>query len=178
MTCIWSGNNQALKEFSPFVLMIKDMRWKEMKATTQIFKWVSKTSFNSSPAGQFGGKMANDIFNYISFNENVWISIKMSLKFIPKGQVDNKSVLFQVMAWCHHATSHYLNQCWPSSLTHICDSPGRWVKVRAQDRSPIMATRVTWPITSVLFTTMEAEDLFEEDPFLHTIYSEIISLQI
>ena len=28
------------------------------------------------------------------------------------------------------ATSHYLNQCWPSSLTHIhvCCTRGRWVK--------------------------------------------------
>ena len=24
------------------------------------------------------------------------------------------------------ATSHYLNQCWPSSLTHICGTRGRW----------------------------------------------------
>ena len=37
MTCIRSGNNQPLKEFSPFVLMIKDIRRKEMKATTQLF---------------------------------------------------------------------------------------------------------------------------------------------
>ena len=26
------------------------------------------------------------------------------------------------------ATSHYLNQCWPSSPTHICGTRGRWVK--------------------------------------------------
>ena len=26
------------------------------------------------------------------------------------------------------STSHYLNQCWPSSLTHICGTRGRWVK--------------------------------------------------
>ena len=25
--------------------------------------------------------------------------------------------LVKVMAWCRHATSHYLNQCWPSSVT-------------------------------------------------------------
>ena len=25
------------------------------------------------------------------------------------------------------ATSHYLNQCWPSSPTHICGTRGRWV---------------------------------------------------
>ena len=31
---------------------------------------------------------------------------------------DDKSTLVQVMAWCHHATSHYLNQCWPRSCRH------------------------------------------------------------
>ena len=28
-----------------------------------------------------------------------------------------KSALVQVMAWCHQATSHYLSQCWPRSLS-------------------------------------------------------------
>ena len=41
---------------------------------------------------------------------------------------DLTSALNEVMAWCHRATSHYLNQCWPSSLTHICGPSGRWVK--------------------------------------------------
>ena len=27
-----------------------------------------------------------------------------------------KSTLVQIMAWCHQAPSHYLNQCWPSSM--------------------------------------------------------------
>ena len=27
------------------------------------------------------------------------------------------------------ATSHYLNQCWPRSLTHICDARQRWVNI-------------------------------------------------
>ena len=36
-----------------------------------------------------------------------WISLDLS---------DDKSALVQVMAWCHQATSHYLNQCWPRSL--------------------------------------------------------------
>ena len=31
--------------------------------------------------------------------------------------VDDKSTLVQAMAWCCRATSHYLNQCWPRSLT-------------------------------------------------------------
>ena len=28
-----------------------------------------------------------------------------------KHSTDNKSTLVQVMAWCHQAASHYLNQC-------------------------------------------------------------------
>ena len=32
----------------------------------------------------------------------------------------DKSTLVQVMAWCHQATSHYLNQCWSSSMSPYC----------------------------------------------------------
>ena len=40
----------------------------------------------------------DDIFKFI-FNESVWISITISLKFIPKGPIDYKSALVQVVAW-------------------------------------------------------------------------------
>ena len=33
-------------------------------------------------------------------NEKLCISIKISLKFVPKGPINNKAVLVQVMAWC------------------------------------------------------------------------------
>ena len=56
-------------------------------------------SFNSSPTGQNGRHVADNIFNRIFLNENVSISIQISLKFVCKGQVDNKSALVQVMAW-------------------------------------------------------------------------------
>ena len=55
--------------------------------------------FNSSPPGPFGGKMADEIFKSIFVNENIWISIKISLKFVPRGLIDNKSALVQIMAW-------------------------------------------------------------------------------
>ena len=32
-------------------------------------------------------------------NENIWILIKISLKFVPKGQINNISALVQIMAW-------------------------------------------------------------------------------
>ena len=43
--------------------------------------------------------LADDIFNHIFWNENVWIPIKISLKFVPKGPIDNNPALVQVMAW-------------------------------------------------------------------------------
>ena len=44
--------------------------------------------------------LADNIFKSIFTNENVRISIQISLKFVPKGAIDNKSALVQVMAWC------------------------------------------------------------------------------
>ena len=32
-------------------------------------------------------------------NENVWISIKISLKYLSKGQINNHITLVQMMAW-------------------------------------------------------------------------------
>ena len=49
---------------------------------------------NSSPQDKKATNLADDIFSCIFLNENVWISIKISLKFVPKGPIDNKPVLF------------------------------------------------------------------------------------
>ena len=43
-------------------------------------------------------KNTDDIFKSI-FNEIVWISITISLKFVPKGPIDYKSALVQVVVW-------------------------------------------------------------------------------
>ena len=54
---------------------------------------------NSSPPGQYGRHFADYIFKCIFMNEKFCILIQVSLKFIPKGQIDNNSALFQAMAW-------------------------------------------------------------------------------
>ena len=40
-----------------------------------------------------------DIFKRIFFNENVSIFIKISLKFVPKGPINNILALVQIMVW-------------------------------------------------------------------------------
>ena len=40
-----------------------------------------------------------------------WEIWKQSKRWMPQDLSDYKSPLTQVKAWCHYATSHYLNQC-------------------------------------------------------------------
>ena len=48
---------------------------------------------------QNGRRFADDIFKCVFFNKNTRISIKISLKFVPKGQYNNFTTLVQMMAW-------------------------------------------------------------------------------
>ena len=43
--------------------------------------------------------MWDDVFKCNFLNENVWIPIKISLKFVPKGPINNIPALVQIMAW-------------------------------------------------------------------------------
>ena len=45
--------------------------------------------FNTLRPRQNGRHFADDILKRIFFNENVWISINISLSFVPKGPIDN-----------------------------------------------------------------------------------------
>ena len=42
---------------------------------------------------------ADNILGCIFLNENVWILLKISLKFVPKGPINNIPALLQIMAW-------------------------------------------------------------------------------
>ena len=77
-------------------------------------------SVNSSPTLDKNGRhFTDDIFKRIFLNENVKITIQFSLKGIPKGPIDDKSALVQVMH-CRLFGAKPLPE--PSSPTHICDT--------------------------------------------------------
>ena len=60
------------------------------------------------------------IFKCIFFNENVWISIKISLKFVPKGLINNISSLVQIMAWRCPGDKPLSEPMMVNLLTNIC----------------------------------------------------------
>ena len=45
------------------------------------------------------------------------VSNEIALRLMSLNPPDDKSTLVQVMAWCRQATSHYLSQCWPNSMS-------------------------------------------------------------
>ena len=73
---------------------------------------------------------ADDIFKRIFFNENVWISIKISLKFVPKGPINNIPALVQIMAWRRSGDKALSEPMMVSLPTHICVTRPQWVKKR------------------------------------------------
>ena len=64
-------------------------------------------------------------------NENIWISLKISLKFVPKVPINNISSLVQIMAWCRPGDKPLSEPMMVSLLTHICVTRPQWVKISA-----------------------------------------------
>ena len=56
-------------------------------------------SLNTLRPRQNGRHFADDTFKRIFLNDNVRISIKISLKFVPKGPIINIPALVQIMTW-------------------------------------------------------------------------------
>ena len=67
------------------------------------------------------------IFWIISVIDGWGISCELALRWMLLDLTDDKSTLVQVMAWCRQATSHYLSQCWPRSLSPYGVTRPLWV---------------------------------------------------
>ena len=89
------------------------------------------------------------------FGDWCWgFSCKIVLIWMPPDLTDDRSTLVHVMAWCRQATSHYLSQCWPRSLSpyliHVNKSYLSW--------------SATGPHPSVSITTLQdAVEPFEAE---------------
>ena len=73
---------------------------------------------------------ADDIFKCIFLNDNIWIPIKISLKFVPKGSITNIPALVQIMAWRHPGDKPLSEPMMINLPTHICVTRPQWVKPR------------------------------------------------
>ena len=72
---------------------------------------------------------SDDIFKRICFNETVWISIKFSLKFVPKGLINNIPALVRIMAWRRSGDKPLRELMVVRLLTQICVAQPQWVVI-------------------------------------------------
>ena len=84
------GHGHHLVHESPYY---SDLRKKYLKQERVHY------GVNTLRPRQNGRHFPDDILKWIFFNENVWIPTEISLKFAPRGSINNNPALFQIMAW-------------------------------------------------------------------------------
>ena len=90
-------------------------------------KQTISADINSLRPRRNGHFNADDIFKCIFLKENVWNPTKISLKFVPKGPINNIPALVQIMAWRHPGDRPLSEPMMVSLLTHICITRPQWV---------------------------------------------------
>ena len=100
----------------------------------QAYYWPHKLEYsissmrrvNSLAPGRFQFNIRKVIFKLTLVNGGWCISYEIALRLMPQDLTD-KSTLVQVMAWCRQATSHFLSQWWPRSLSLYGVIRPQWV---------------------------------------------------
>ena len=85
-------------------------------------------TFNTLRLRQNGRRFADDTFKRIFVNESVRSFIKISLKFVPKGPINNITALIQIMAWRRPGDKPLSEPMMVKLPTHICVTRPQWVK--------------------------------------------------
>ena len=137
--CIWkyrlrNGSHFVQGEMSNSKAMSLsfDTLWDLVKTASywindEVLEPISSTRINTLRPRQNGRHFADDIFKRIFFNENIWIPIKISLKFVPKGSIDNIPALVQIMAWRRPGDKPLSEPMMVNLPTHICVTRPQWV---------------------------------------------------
>ena len=140
---------------------------------------------------QNGRHFPDDIFRCIFLNENVWISIKFSLKFVPKVRINNIPALVQIMAWRRQWGLVYwriyaslgLNE----SNKYVRDTPagGQPVSPLPLVGSSSYGDNAPWPgmsqhqsVKSGMDQHVELSPVGNWTPYLENKYSKLLNKQI
>ena len=115
------------------------MHWlqfqRKLSTRDSTHKWkVSKLNLlkdiNTLRPRQNGRYFPDDSFKWIFLNENVWIAIEVSLKFVPKGPINNIPALVQIMAWRRPGDKPLSEPMMVSLLTYTCVTRPQWVNMK------------------------------------------------
>ena len=128
LTHVWgidmeiSRNNKMWNDLTP---NNSTMVWGLLVYCTQ--HQTTKANTNTIRLRQNGCHFADNIFKCIFLNEIIWISIKLSLKFVPEGPMNYIPALVQIMAWCWLDDKPSSESMLVNLLMHICATWPQWV---------------------------------------------------
>ena len=114
---------------------------------TVLYNGFEYNTFNTLRPRQNGPHFADAIFKGILLKENAWILIKFSLKFVPKGPINNIPALVQIMAWRQPGDKPLSEPMVVSLLMHICITRPQWVKNNATSNRGqwvTMISKIQW----------------------------------
>ena len=120
---------------------------------------------NTLAPGRPGCHFKTAIFNLVLLIGLFRSSNNNAPKWMPWELTKDKSTLVQVMAWCLQATSHYLSQCWPSSMSPYA-SPGHNVLTHLGWNKMAAISQMTFPIAFSLMKMHEFRLKFHWSLFL------------
>ena len=123
------------------------------------------TEFNTLRPRQDGGHFPDDVFKCIFLNENAWILIKISLRFVPKGPINNIPALIQIMAWRRPDDRPFSEPVMVKLRTHICVTQPQWVNSLSLASGSINLRILCWcydmETLSALLTICESNPLVD-----------------
>ena len=118
---------------------------------------------------QNGRHFPDDILRCILLNENVWISLKISLKFIPKVWINNIPALVPIMAWRRPGDKPLSEPMMISLLTHICVTRPQWVKPSSQTTLTYSQIAAPCPFSLLLWCPIETMMTSSNGNIFHVI---------
>ena len=72
---------------------------------------------------------ADETFKRLFVNKNIRLLIEISLKFVPKGPINNIPALVQIMAWRRPGDKPLFEPMMVCLPTHICVTRPQWVNM-------------------------------------------------
>ena len=124
-TCATYTLTRVLRSFTVENLMTA---WKYSVVSVIYYNHLGVVVINTLRQRQNGRHFPDDMLKWIFLNENVWNTIKISLKFAPTSPINNIPALVQIMAWRQPGAKPLFEPMMDSLLTHIWVTRPQWVK--------------------------------------------------
>ena len=122
--CIEYNRRYCTNSPSSRVCMMYMGAWKDLREYENV-RYVG--DINTLRPGQNSRYFPDDIFKCIFLNENVPISIEISLNLVPRGSITNITTLVRIMACRRPGDKPLSEPMMVSLLTHICVTHPQWI---------------------------------------------------